>query len=100
MNRIQEVGLSFVIAGLSVVTALAAQVEEPAAKHGPGPVEQIEESVKRAGKSVEESVKSTVKKIEDEHLAEKVEKKLKQTLDETVEGIEKTGKAIEKKFTQ
>jgi hypothetical protein len=67
---------------------------------GPGPIERIEETAKKFGKSIEEGVKSTMKKIEEEHIPEKVEQKIKKTMDETVEGLERTGKEIEKKFSQ
>ena len=65
-----------------------------------GPVERIEDSLKRTGKSIEEGVKNTAKKIEDKRIPEKVEQKFKDAMDKTAEAIEKTGKYIEKKFNQ
>lgn len=64
----------------------------------PGPVERVEETAERVGKSIEESVRNTVKNVEDKHIPEKAQQRLKQLLDETAEGIEKVGKDIKKKF--
>ena len=65
-----------------------------------GRMQRIEETTKQVGKSIEERMKNTVKKVEEEHISEKVEKKIKQAVDETVEAFEKTGKNIQKKFGQ
>ena len=64
------------------------------------PAERIEDSLKRAGKSIEEGVKNTAKKIDEKHIPEKIEEKLKHAVEKTAEAIEKTGKHIEKKLNE
>ncbi len=78
--------------------AARAESAEPRAKEETGPVERLERSLKETGKSIEESVKGAVNKLEDEKLPEKTERKLKQTFDDVVQGVERMGKDIEKKF--
>lgn len=74
--------------------AVAAETSSPE----PGPIQGIEETLKRTGKSMEDTMKNTGKKVEEEKLPEKVEKKAKEIVNDVVEGFEKTGKSLEKKF--
>lgn len=89
---------------ISVICMLVFTIREGSAAESStsesGPMQRIEETTKQVGKSIEESMKNTVKKVEEEHIPEKVEKKIKQAVDETVEAFEKTGKNIQKKFSQ
>ncbi len=86
------------VAGLSGQVAQAAESGEPPVRHEPGPVERLERSLKETGKSIEQNVKEAVDKLENEKLGEKTERKFKETFDGVVEGVERMGKDIEKKF--
>lgn len=78
--------------------AAGAESGAPNSKQQPGPVERLEHSLKETGKSIEETVKDAANKLEDEKLPEKTERKLKQTFEDVVQGVERVGKDIEKKF--
>jgi len=82
----------------SATLAGLASGEEPPRKQEPGTIQRFQDSIKDSAASIENSVKSGVKKLEDEKLAEKTEQKLKQTFDDVVQGVERMGKDIEKKF--
>ncbi len=61
-------------------------------------LERIEETARRVGKNIEEDVTKTIEKIKEQHLAEKVEAKVKDVVGKTIEEVEKAGKKIESKF--
>ncbi|HEU4684654.1 MAG TPA: hypothetical protein VFS39_09170 [Nitrospira sp.] len=78
------------------VTEINGSTAEPSPE--PGPIQRLEETVKRAGKSLEETMKTTGKKIEEEKIPEKVEKKAKEIMNDAVDAVEKTGKHLENTF--
>jgi predicted Holliday junction resolvase-like endonuclease len=87
------VALSLYAVGMAI-GRVAAETSSPE----PGPIQRIEETLKRAGKSMEDTMKNTGRKVEEEKIPEKVEKKAKEIVNDVVEGFEKTGKNLEKKF--
>ncbi|HJT22441.1 MAG TPA: hypothetical protein VJ746_18355 [Nitrospira sp.] len=90
---------AFLIAvSLCAVGMAADRVAAETSSPEPGPIQGIEETLKRAGKSMEDTMKNTGKKVEEEKIPEKVEKKTKEIVNDVVEGFEKTGKNLEKKF--
>lgn len=98
MNQAGGRVLAGLLAAASVILCGGARAEEAPKKQEPGTIQRFQDSIKESAASVENSVKSGVKKLEDEKLAEKTEQKLKQTFDDVVQGVERMGKDIEKKF--
>ena len=70
--------------------------DEPA--QGPGVIERIGNTAKKVGHKIEEGVGKVVKKVEEKHIGEKVERKLKKAADKTAEGFKKAGNKIDQKL--
>jgi hypothetical protein len=76
--------------------SLVSAQDEPA--KGPGVLEQIGNTAKKVGHKIEQGVGKVVKKVEDKHIGEKVEQKLKKAADKTAEGFKKAGNKIDQKL--
>ena len=74
---------------------LSAQ-DEPS--KGPGVFERIGNTAKKVGHKIEQGVGKVVKKVEEKHIGEKVEQKLKKAADKTSEGFKKAGNKIDQKL--
>ncbi len=70
--------------------------DEPA--QGPGVFERIGSTAKKVGHKIEQGVGKVVKKVEEKHIGEKVEQKLKKAADKTAEGFKKAGNKIDQKL--
>lgn len=70
--------------------------DEPA--KGSGVLEQIGNSAKKVGHKIEQGVEKVAKKVEEKHIGEKVESKLKKAVDKTAEGFKKAGDKIDQKL--
>lgn len=70
--------------------------DEPA--QGPGVIERIGNTAKKVGHKIEQGVGKVVKKVEEKHIGEKVERKLKKAADKTAEGFKKAGNKIDQKL--
>lgn len=68
------------------------------AEESKGVFERIGDSAKRIGQKIEEKTKAVVKKVEDKHVGDKIERKLKKAATKTGEGFEKAGRKIEQKL--
>lgn len=71
--------------------------EDESAK-GPGVFERIGNTAKKVGHKIEQGVGKVVKKVEEKHIGEKVERKLKKAADKTAEGFKKAGNKIDQKL--
>lgn len=65
---------------------------------GPGVFERIGNTAKKVGHKIEQGVGKVVKKVEEKHIGEKVERKLKKAADKTAEGFKKAGDKIDQKL--
>ncbi|MBY0246249.1 MAG: hypothetical protein K2Q17_01180 [Nitrospiraceae bacterium] len=88
------VGLCVPLWSLSGSPVLAQ--DEPA--KGPGVLERIGDTAKKVGHKIEQGVGKVVKKVEEKHIGEKVERKLKKAADKTAEGFKKAGNKIDQKL--
>jgi hypothetical protein len=70
--------------------------DEPA--QGSGVFERIGDTAKKVGHKIEQGVGKVVKKVEEKHIGEKVERKLKKAVDKTAEGFRKAGDKIDQKL--
>ncbi|MGA6828561.1 hypothetical protein ACO9S2_13230 [Nitrospira sp. NS4] len=68
------------------------------AEESKGILERIGDSAKRVGQKIEEKTKAVVKKVEDKHVGDKIERKLKKAATKTGEGFEKAGRKINEKL--
>jgi hypothetical protein len=64
----------------------------------PGVFERIGNTAKKVGHKIEQGVGKVVKKVEEKHIGEKVERKLKKAADKTAEGFKKAGNKIDQKL--
>jgi len=71
---------------------------EDKSAEGPGVFERIGNTTKKVGHKIEEGVGKVVKKVEEKHIGEKVERKLKKAVDKTAEGFKKAGDKIDQKL--
>lgn len=69
------------------------------AEESQGMMERVETTAKRVGQNIEDKAKAVVKKVEEKHIGDKIEQKLKKAADKTAEGFEKAGKKIEQKLS-
>ena len=69
------------------------------AEESQGMMERVETTAKRVGQKIEDKTKAVVKKVEEKHIGDKIEQKLKKAANKTVEGFEKAGKKIEQKLS-
>lgn len=69
------------------------------AEESKGMMERVETTAKRVGQNIEDKTKAVVKKVEEKHIGDKIEQKLKKAANKTAEGFEKAGKKIEQKFS-
>ena len=63
-----------------------------------GVFERIGNTAKKVGHKIEQGVGKVVKKVEEKHIGEKVERKLKKAADKTSEGFRKAGNKIDQKL--
>lgn len=68
------------------------------AEESQGIMERVETTAKRVGQKIEDKTKAVVKKVEEKHIGDKIEQKLKKAATKTAEGFEKAGKKIEQKL--
>jgi predicted PurR-regulated permease PerM len=68
------------------------------AEESQGVMERVETTAKRVGQKIEDKTKAVVKKVEEKHIGDKIEQKLKKAANKTAEGFEKAGKKIEQKL--
>jgi hypothetical protein len=66
--------------------------------NSPGVFERIGNTAKKVGHKIEQGVGKVVKKVEEKHIGEKVERKLKKAADKTAEGFKKAGNKIDQKL--
>jgi hypothetical protein len=71
---------------------------EDKSTQGPGVFERIGDGAKKVGHKIEQGVGKVVKKVEEKHIGEKVEQKLKKAADKTAEGFKKAGNKIDQKL--
>ena len=76
--------------------ALVLAEDKPA--QGSGVFERIGNTAKKVGHKIEQGVGKVVKKVEEKHIGEKVERKLKKAADKTAEGFKKAGNKIDQKL--
>ncbi len=82
---------------LWVVSGALVFAEDESAK-GSGVFERIGSTAKKVGHKIEQGVGKVVKKVEEKHIGEKVEQKLKKAADKTAEGFKKAGDKIDQKL--
>jgi hypothetical protein len=84
---------------LWVLSGSTASAEDKSTQ-SPGVFERIGDSAKKVGHKIEQGVGKVVKKVEEKHIGEKVERKLKKAADKTVEGFKKAGDKIDQKLNR
>lgn len=82
---------------LWVLSGSPVSAEDESAK-GPGVFERIGSTAKKVGHKIEQGVEKVAKKVEEKHIGEKVERKLKKAVDKTAEGFKKAGNKIDQKL--
>jgi erythromycin esterase-like protein len=93
-HMLRAVWLLLPISIASVAVALA----ESEQAGGRRVIERIEDTAKKVGDNIERGVSRTAKTIDQKHVGEKVERKLKKAVTKTEEGLKKAGRKIEEKL--
>ncbi len=100
MRSYRNLGWAFpLLLPLWIASIPVAMAEDDAAK-SPGLFERIGNTSKKVGHKIEQGVGKVVKKVEEKHIGEKVERKLKKAADKTAEGFKKAGNKIDQKLNQ
>ena len=98
MQSRQRIGLTAGLVLFFCAFSNALVFAEDESAKGPGVFERIGNTAKKVGHKIEQGVGKVVKKVEEKHIGEKVERKLKKAADKTAEGFKKAGNKIDQKL--